>query len=131
MSFVRLVPGGARAGYASIVVADAGGGRQYVAYTGDGLFGVEARTGKLLWRYDKTTGPMGLSAMTPVVSEGLVYSGNDRLGGAAVRILADGGATKADEAYRGMKLPRMLGGAANGSSPVFLATICVSVVNGT
>ncbi len=105
------VPGGARAGYASIVVADAGGVRQYVAYTGDGLFGVEAKTGKLLWRYDKTTGQMGLSAMTPVISEGLVYSGNDRLGGAAVRILANGGAAKAEEVYRGMKLPRMLGGA--------------------
>ncbi len=105
------VPGGARAGYASIVVADAGTVRQYVAYTGDGLFGVEAKTGKLLWRYDKTTGPMGLSAMTPVVSAGLVYSGTDRLGGAAVRILFEGDAAKADEVYRGMKLPRMLGGA--------------------
>ncbi len=105
------VPGGARAGYASIVVADAGGGRQYVAYTGDGLFGVEAKTGKLLWRYDKTTGPMGLNAMTPIISEGLVYSGSDRLGGAAVRILFEGDAAKIDEVYRGMKLPRMLGGA--------------------
>ena len=36
------VPGGARAGYSSIVATNAGGVRQYVAYTGDGLFGVEA-----------------------------------------------------------------------------------------
>lgn len=105
------VTGGARAGYASIVVAEVGGVRQYVTYTGDGLFGVEAKTGKFLWRYDKTTGQMGLSAMTPVVSDGLVFSGNDRLGGAAVRILFEGDAAKADEVYRGMKLPRMLGGA--------------------
>ncbi|MCA1837940.1 MAG: hypothetical protein LC674_04025, partial [Actinobacteria bacterium] len=40
-----------------------------------------------------------------------VYSGNDRLGGAAVRLTADGDATKAEEVYRGMKLPRMIGGA--------------------
>jgi outer membrane protein assembly factor BamB len=53
------VPGGARAGYASVVVADTGGGRQYVAYTGDGLFGVDATSGKFLWRYDKTTGRHG------------------------------------------------------------------------
>ncbi|MEX2141980.1 MAG: PQQ-binding-like beta-propeller repeat protein [Pirellulales bacterium] len=105
------VPGGARAGYASIVVADAGGVRQYVAYTGDGLFGMEAKSGKFLWRYDKTTGPVGMSVMTPVVREGLVYSGNDRLGGAAVRLAVDGGAAKAEEVYRGMKLPRMIGGA--------------------
>jgi len=106
-----IIPGGARAGYSSIVVAELGGVRQYVAYTGDGLFGVEAETGKLLWRYDKTTGPVGMSILTPVVSEGLVYSGNDRLGGAAVRILVDGGAARVDEVYRGMKLPRMIGGA--------------------
>jgi outer membrane protein assembly factor BamB len=77
------VPGGARAGYASIVMADAGGVRQYVAYTGGGLFGVEAKTGRFLWRYDRTTGPVGMSVLTPVVSNGLVYSANDRLGGAA------------------------------------------------
>lgn len=105
------VPGGAKAGYASIVVADAGGVRQYVAYTGGGLIGVEAKTGKFLWRYDKTTGPVGMSVLTPVVGEALVYSGNDRLGGAAVRLTADGGAVKAEEAYRDMKLPKMIGGA--------------------
>jgi outer membrane protein assembly factor BamB len=105
------VPGGARAGYSSIVAAEADGVRQYVAYTGDGLFGVEAKTGKFLWRYGKTTGPVGMSILTPVVSEGLVYSGNEPLGGAAVRILIDGSAAKVDEVYRGMKLPRMIGGA--------------------
>ena len=105
------VPGGARAGYASIVIAEMGGVRQYVAYTGDGLFGVEAKTGKLLWRYGKTTGPVGMSIVTPVVGEGLVYSGNEPLGGAAVRIVADGDAARVDEVYRGMKLPRMIGGA--------------------
>lgn len=105
------VPGGARAGYASLVIGEAGGVRQYVAYTGDGLIGVDAKTGKFLWRYDKTSGPAGMSAFTPIVSEHLVYSGNDRLGGAAVRIVLSDGVTQADEVYRGMKLPRMLGGA--------------------
>ena len=103
--------GGARAGYASIVVADAGSGRQYVAYTGDGLFGVDAKTGKFLWRYDKTTGRQGMRILTPVVGEGLVYSGNEPLGAAAVRPPADAGAGKAEEVYRSMKLPRMIGGA--------------------
>jgi outer membrane protein assembly factor BamB len=105
------VPGGARAGYSSIVVAEAGGVRQYIAYTGDGLFGIEAKSGKLLWRYGRTSGPMGMSILTPVVGEGLVYSGNEPLGGAAVRILIDGGVGKVEEVYRGMKLPRMIGGA--------------------
>jgi outer membrane protein assembly factor BamB len=105
------VPGGARAGYASVVAFEAAGVRQYVAYTGDGLFGMEAKTGRFLWRYDDTTGPVGMSALTPVVGEGLVYSATDRLGGAAVRLLVDGGNVKAEEVYRSQKLPKTLGGA--------------------
>lgn len=105
------IPGGPIAGYASIVIADAGGVRQYVAYTGGGLFGVEAKTGKFLWRYDKTTGPVGMSVLTPVVRDGIVYSGTDNLGGAAVRLSVQGDAAKADEVYRGPKLPKTIGGA--------------------
>ena len=128
------VPGGARAGYASVVAADLGGIRQYVAYTGDGLLGVEAKTGKLLWRYDKTTGPVGMSVMTPVIHDGLVYSGNDRLGGAAVRIFSDGGSVKAEEVYRNMKLPRMLGGAVLVGDHLYgssgMALVCANLKTG-
>jgi outer membrane protein assembly factor BamB len=106
-----VVPGGAKAGYSSIVVSAAAGLRQYVAYTGGGLFGVEAKTGNFLWRYDKTTGPVGMSALTPVISEDLVYSATDRLGGAAVRILAFRDTVEVQEVYRSQKLPRTLGGA--------------------
>lgn len=105
------IHGGAKAGYASIVVTDAGGVRQYIAHTGGGLFGVEAKTGKFLWRYDKTTGPVGMSALTPIFGDGLIYSATDRLGGAAVRLLNDGDTIKAEEVYRGMKLPSTIGGA--------------------
>jgi outer membrane protein assembly factor BamB len=105
------VPGGARAGYGSLSVAEAGGVRQYVAYTGDGLFGVDAKKGTLLWRYDKTTGRQGMSILTPIIGEGLVYSGNEPLGAAAVRIPAGAGAGKVEEVYRGIKLPKMIGGA--------------------
>lgn len=104
------VPGGARAGYASLVATDAGGVREYVAYTGDGLLGVEAKTGKFLWRYDKISGPQGMSIITPVVGDGLVYSGNEPLGAAALRPPADG-TGKVQEVYRGAKLPKMIGGA--------------------
>jgi outer membrane protein assembly factor BamB len=105
------VPGGARAGYASIVVTAAVGLKEYIAYTGGGLFGVEAETGKLLWSYEATTGPVGMSALTPIVSEDLVYSATDRLGGAIVRLLADGNAVKVQEVYREMNVPKTLGGA--------------------
>jgi outer membrane protein assembly factor BamB len=105
------VPGGDMAGYASLVVADAGGVKQYIAYTANGLLGVDAKTGKFLWRYEKTKGAMGMSILTPVVGEGLVYSGAGRVGGGTVRLSADQGAVKAEQVYFDAKLPTAIGGA--------------------
>jgi len=108
------VPGGDAAGYASVVVTDAGGVKQYVAYTAGGLVGVDAKTGKFLWRYDKTKGPMGMSILTPVAHEGLIYSGSAGRGGGgggAVRLTADGGAVTAEQVYFDTKLPTAIGGA--------------------
>jgi outer membrane protein assembly factor BamB len=105
------VPGGDTAGYASIVVADAGGAKQYIAYTAGGLVGLDAKTGKFLWRYDKTKGSMGMSILTPIVRDGIVYSGAGRVGGGAVRLSSDQGAVKAEQAYFDTKLPTAIGGA--------------------
>src|SRR5437868_3268118 len=46
------VPGGDAAGYASVIIADVGGVRQYVQFVANGVVGVDARTGKFLWRYN-------------------------------------------------------------------------------
>lgn len=78
------VPGGDLAGYASIIVSEVNGGRQYIAYTAGGLVGLDAKTGKFLWRYGKTKGAMGMSILTPVAANGLVYSGAGRVGGGTV-----------------------------------------------
>ena len=75
------IPGGDRAGYASAIVAEAGGVRQYVQFLGNGLVGVDAATGKFLWRYDKTADVrMGSQISTPVVSGGLIYSSTNLVG---------------------------------------------------
>jgi outer membrane protein assembly factor BamB len=42
---------GERAGYASMVITEAGGARQYVQLLANGLASVAASDGKLLWRY--------------------------------------------------------------------------------
>ena len=105
------VPGGDTAGYASIVVADVGGVKQYIAFTANGLIGVDAKTGKFLWRYAKTKGAMGMSILTPVAHEGLVYSGAGRVGGGTVRLTADQGSVKAEQVYFDLKLPTAIGGA--------------------
>jgi len=82
-----------------------------VAYTGSGLVGVQADSGKFLWRYERTKGPMGMSILTPVAGDGLIYSGAGRVGGGAVKIKADAGTVKAEEVYFDTKLPTAIGGA--------------------
>ena len=46
------VPGGDAAAYASAIVVEAAGRKQYVQFLGAGVVGVDAKTGQFLWRYD-------------------------------------------------------------------------------
>jgi hypothetical protein len=46
------VPEGDAAGYASIIITEVSGIKQYVVYTAGGLIGAEAKSGKSLWCYD-------------------------------------------------------------------------------
>jgi outer membrane protein assembly factor BamB len=104
------VPGGGMAGYASVITDNIGGIKQYVAYLASGLVGVEAKTGRFLWKYEKTKGSMGMSMATPVASEGYVYSGATRVGGGAVKLTVVQGTVMAEEAYFDPKLPTAIGG---------------------
>jgi outer membrane protein assembly factor BamB len=105
------VPGGDPAGYASIVVVDVDGAKQYVAYTAGGVIGLDAKTGKFLWRYAKTKGEFGMSIITPVADNGLVYSGAGRVGGGAVKLASNMGAVTSKEVYFDANLPTAIGGA--------------------
>ena len=44
---------GETAGYSSMVIADIGGVRQYIQLLSQGIAGISAKDGKLLWRYGK------------------------------------------------------------------------------
>lgn len=104
------VPGGDKAGYASIVIAEADGVKQYVQFLGGGVVGVDADTGKFLWRYDRTgQGPANIQ--TPVTRDGLVYSAGGRAGGALIRLKSENGRFDVEEVYFDSKLPTAIGGA--------------------
>jgi outer membrane protein assembly factor BamB len=105
------VPGGEEAGYASIVIANIGGVKQYVQFLENGLVGVDAQTGKFLWRYDHTAKGSPANIPTPIVRGNLVYSASGRGGGGLVEITANGGVFEAKELYFGGKYPRGIGGA--------------------
>ena len=79
------VPEGDAAAYASAIVVEVGGIRQYVQFLHKGLVGVEAKTGKFLWRYDKTKDQMA-NISTPVFHDGCVFTSTSRNGSGLNRI---------------------------------------------
>jgi outer membrane protein assembly factor BamB len=105
------VPGGDEAGYASIVIANIDGVKQYVQFMQNGLVGVDAATGKFLWRYDRTAQGSPANIPTPIVRDNLVYSASGRGGGALVEVAQTNGEFSAKEIYYGKKYPNMIGGA--------------------
>src|SRR6266404_721123 len=87
------------AGYASAVAAELGGVKQYVQFLSNGLAGVEVQTGKLLWRYARTAKGAPGVVVTPIVSDGCVFSSTSVSGGAVVRPMKKDGAFVVEEIY--------------------------------
>jgi outer membrane protein assembly factor BamB len=89
------------AGYASAIVAEVGGVRQYIQFLGSGLIGVAADNGKPLWFYNKHIG--GISAAAPIFHNGCVFStaegGDDAGGDALLRLNTDGKGVHARQLY--------------------------------
>ena len=104
------VPGGDEAAYASAIIVDAAGVKQYVQFLQKGLVGIEAKTGKFLWRYARTAEGSPANIPTPVASGPLVYSAAGRSGGGLVRVQAKNGTVEAEQVYFFPKLPASIGG---------------------
>ena len=102
------LPDGEAAGYASIIIVKAAGHKQYVQFCGKGVVGVDAETGKFLWRYDHTSGVANIGS--PVALGEYIYTGTSNTGGGMVKLSADGDGVKADEVYFNKKLPSAIGG---------------------
>ncbi len=104
------VPGEDVAGYASIAVTDIGGVKQYVQFVSKGVVGVDAKTGKFLWRYDGTAKNSPANIPTPVIYNGEVYTSSGLVGGGLARIKAANGAYETEQVYFDKKLPKAIGG---------------------
>ena len=129
------VPGGSDASYSSAVIAELSGVKQYVQFLAKGLVGVDAQTGGLLWRFEKTAQGSPAVIITPLVSEGMIYSGAFRANTALIQPVLKDGAFAVEEIYSNNKLPIGLGGVGKvgdnfyGSSSV--AVMCVEFKTGT
>ena len=95
-----LGPGGKDgAGYASIVISEACGVRQYVNLLGRGLVGVAAKDGKYLWSYNRAASSVA-NCSSPVVSGDMVFGSSAyKTGSGLVKLSAADGGVKADEVY--------------------------------
>lgn len=93
--------------YSSIVSVAVGNGKQYVGFLRSGLVGVDAKTGKVLWKYEKIA-DQGANIMTPVVYQDKVFASSSRGGGALLELAAAG---DPKEAYHDKQLGTSIGGA--------------------
>ena len=87
------------AGYASVVVSEGAGVRQYVTLVGQGLIGVRAEDGSLLWSYEKVANGVA-NIPTPIPFGDFVFASSGYGTGAAlVKLSAADGGVKAEEVY--------------------------------
>src|SRR5215467_13726451 len=104
------VPGGDPAGYASAIIVQAAGRKQYVQCLSKGMIGVDAKTGEFLWRYkDVAKGPA--QYFTPVARGEFVYGGALSVGGGMVHLKANENGVTAEQVYYIRGLPNGPGGA--------------------
>lgn len=106
-----VIPGGDQAAYASIVIGQAGGVKQYVQFVEKGVVGVDAKTGKFLWRYDKTAENSPANIPTPIVDKDYVYTGTGRGGGGLIKLKKNNDTFEVEQVYFSPKLPTQIGGA--------------------
>jgi outer membrane protein assembly factor BamB len=104
------LPEADEAGYASPIVLEIDGTRQIVQLLQKGLVGVEARTGRFLWRYDRAVSRYGANIPSPTAHGNLVYCAAAGTGGGVVRLTRRNGAAVAEEVFFEAKMPSAIGG---------------------
>ncbi|MFO0797448.1 MAG: PQQ-binding-like beta-propeller repeat protein [Gemmataceae bacterium] len=104
------VPGGDAAEYASVMALEVDGAKQYVQFVEKGVIGVDAATGKFLWRYEKTIDP-GANIITPVIQGNKVFTAGSRTGGGLVELTAASGGVTAKQVFFDKQISPSIGGA--------------------
>lgn len=104
------VPGGDNAAYGSPIKVEVGGVKQYVAFLGNGLVGVNAADGKFLWRY---AGPSNKTANipSPLFHDGVIFgvSGYGKGAGAA-KVAGTGEKFTAEQVWFSDQMVSQIGG---------------------
>jgi outer membrane protein assembly factor BamB len=99
------------ASYASAVAATIGGVKQYVCFLQRGVVGLDAASGRLLWRYGAPAGDSVANVATPIVRGGEVFASSQRAGGGVVRVAGGPGGLTATPAWFAQRAGIAEGGA--------------------
>jgi outer membrane protein assembly factor BamB len=125
---------GDQAAFASAIIVEEAGVKQYVQLLQKGLVGVEAKSGKLLWRYKRPISQYGANIPTPVAGGGIIYVGSAGTGGGAVRLKKTEAGVEAEELYFESKLPTAIGGTVKLGDSLFGTTsqsmMCIEFATG-
>ena len=98
------------AGFSSAIVVDVGGVREYVRLLTKGLVGIEASTGRLLWRYSKPISKYGANIQTPLASGEYVFCSSTGTGAGVVKLKVEGKQVAAEQVYFSPQYPTAIGG---------------------
>jgi outer membrane protein assembly factor BamB len=92
--------GGDGAAYSSIVISNAAGVKQYVQLVGRGVIGVDAKTGELLWGYNKVANGTA-NVPTPIATGDYIFcsSGYGDGGSALLKLNRSRGGITAEEVW--------------------------------
>lgn len=100
-----------QATYASPIVIAVGGVRQYVVLTNEGVSGVAAKDGRLLWRYLKKPAYNDVVIPTPIFHDGHVYvSAGYGAGCDLIKLTPSGSKFKAEKVYANKAMVNQQGG---------------------
>jgi len=88
------------AGYASVVISNGGGVKQYIQLVGQGLVGIRASDGEVLWRYARVANTTA-NIPTAIVDGDYVFTSTGyNTGSALLKLSVDGNdSVKMDEVY--------------------------------
>jgi outer membrane protein assembly factor BamB len=121
------------AAYASAIVGEVGGIKQYIQFLGKGIVGVDAKNGKVLWRYNKTSNGK-VNVQTPIFVDSSVISVNSKTGAARVKLKREGDKVEAEEVFFTPKLQVHVGGVVQVDGYVYGASnqalVCLDAATG-
>ena len=103
------LPGGDVAAYSSAIAVEVDGVRQYVQFVAKGLVGVDAKTGKFLWSYDKTK-DVAANIPTPVFYDNCVFTSTSRNGSGLNRIKVNKEEVSSEQVYYNTTKLNSIGG---------------------